>query len=72
MKQGNPQRKIGRVAALSAMINNMVSMGSGGVYTKDMMHQKNSLLTNGGVAPIPHKFLNQRQKRKRAKHAGAY
>lgn len=34
--------------------------------SKGMIYEAEMLLTNGGMAPIPSKFLNQRQRRKRA------
>lgn len=58
------QRKIGKVAILSAMINGVIAAGNNPV---DLMVQRSALLTNGGQAPIPGKFLNQRQLRKRAR-----
>ena len=65
MKQGNPQRKMGRVAVLTAIISGLFGAGDNGYQTPSLMKEKNMLLTNGGVAPIPAKMLNQRQNRKR-------
>jgi len=71
MKQGNPQKKMGRVAMLAAMISGMLSTGNK-AYTMQMMQEKSMLLTNGGRAPIPGKMLNQRQKRKRYRQSHTY
>lgn len=40
-----------------------------GLFTEghSLMMQRNMLLTNGYQPPIPRKFLNQRQRRKRAR-----
>lgn len=59
MKQGNPQKKIGRVALISGMISGMIATGNKD-YSMQLMQQKNTLLTNGGRAPIPDRMLNQR------------
>lgn len=46
------------------MLGGLTSKPDG--VTDGYLHQhKAMLLTNGGKAPIPAKFLNQRQKRKR-------
>lgn len=58
MKQGNPTKRFGLVALISAMIS--------GLTSTDLVQRKNNVLINGGCAPIPSKFPNQRQKRKLA------
>ena len=60
MKQGNPTRKIGRIAMLMAVIGGMFSPAQ----KIDAMKQKDNLLLNrGGFSQ--RRELNQRQKRKR-------
>jgi len=55
--QSRPAKMPGIVANLLAL----AALGNG--YARI---QANSLLTNGGRAPIPARFMNQRQKRKLA------
>jgi len=62
MKQGNPQRKMGKVALLMALIGGMFSSLSN--QRVQAMQEKNNLILNFG-GPEPRKHLNQRQKRKR-------
>jgi hypothetical protein len=62
MKQGNPTRKMGRIAYLMAVIGGM--FGSSTSQRMDAMKQKDNLLLNrGGFSQ--RRELNQRQKRKR-------
>jgi len=63
MKQGNPTRKMGIIALIGAMISGMANRPAG-VEHKDLVQRRSRLLTNGYDAPIPHKLMNQRQKRK--------
>ena len=65
MKQGNPKKRFGLVSLISAMISGLTSRPEG-VTTTDLVQMKNNVLINGGRAPIPSKFPNQRQKRKLA------
>ena len=65
MKQGNPTKRFGLVAILSAMISGATERPKD-VNVSDLQRRKAFVLTNGGKAPIPSKFLNQRQRRKRA------
>ena len=65
MKQGNPTRKFGLVSLISAMIAGLTSKPNG-VTDQELQQRKAFVLTNGGRAPIPSKFPNQRQKRKLA------
>lgn len=66
MKQGNPQKKMGRVAMIAAAIAGLFSgVGKGSVPV--LMKEKSDLLTNRIYGPAPRKILNQRQKRKRAR-----
>lgn len=64
MKQGNPNKKRGIIALISAMIAGMTSRPEGVGHT-ELVQRRSYLLTNGGVAPIPTRVLNQRQRRKR-------
>ena len=66
MKQGKPKthNRFGVIALISAMISGMTSRPEG-VQHKDLVQRRTYLLTNGGIAPIPSKIMNQRQKRKR-------
>lgn len=43
-----------------------------GVTEQDLQQRRTYVLTNGGNAPIPHKMLNQRQKRKRNRQTNRY
>ena len=65
MKQGNPNKRFGIIALLSAMIAGTKSMPDN-LSHHDILTKKRMLLTNGGYAPIPYRLLNQRQKRKLA------
>lgn len=66
MKQGNPNKKrFGLVALISAMIAGLTSKPEG-VTTQDLQRRRSTVLINGGVAPIPHRLPNQRQRRKLA------
>jgi len=65
MKQGNPTKRFGLVAFISAMISGLASRPEG-VTHGELVQRKNMILTNGGRAPIPSKIPNQRQKRKLA------
>lgn len=60
------QKKVGRVAILSFMINGMIAKGDQS-YALGLMAEKNMLLSNGNKPPIPARILNQRQQRKRAR-----
>jgi len=71
MKQGNASKKFGIIALIGAMISGMTSRPEG-VQHKDLVQRRTYLLTNGGVAPIPSRVLNQRQKRKRNRQTGYY
>jgi hypothetical protein len=64
MKQGNPnKRKFGIIALIGAMLAGLTAKPEG-VNDVDLQYRRASILTNGGVAPIPRKVPNQRQKRK--------
>ena len=71
MKQGNPTKRTGVIALIAAMLSGMKSKPEG-VSHKDLIQRKSFLLTNGGVAPIPARLLNQRQKRKRFRQTNCY
>lgn len=64
MKQGNPNRKLGLVAFLSAIFSGALPAPKG-VTKEAILQRKNNVLINYGNAPIPPRILNQRQKRKR-------
>jgi len=57
----------GRVKILSQQIGAAMAMAQGD-YVINLMHERNRLLTNDHKPPIPFRVLNQRQKRKRARH----
>ena len=62
MKQGNPTRKMGKIAMLMAVIGGM--FGSSPTQRVEAMKQKDNLLLNrGGFSQ--RRVLNQRQRRKR-------
>lgn len=65
MKQGNPNRKrFGIIALIGAMLAGFKAAPD--EMTKGELHQRKAfLLTNGGMAPIPGRLPNQRQRRKR-------
>ena len=63
MKQGNPTRRFGIIATIGAMLSGLMSMPTN-VTAQNLQQRRTMLLTNSGNAPIPHKMLNQRQKRK--------
>jgi len=65
MKQGNTTKRFGIIALISAMLGGGVSMPAD-TSRQDLSRRRNFLLTNGGLAPIPGKMMNQRQKRKLA------
>ena len=71
MKQGNPTRRFGLIALLSAMIGGTVAMPKG-EDTASLSHRKNMVLTNGGAAPIPYKMMNQKQRRKLQRQTQRY
>jgi hypothetical protein len=71
MKQGNPTRKFGIIAAIGAMLSGLMSKPEG-TTNEHLQVRKNFLLTNGGAAPIPSRFLNQRQKRKLQRQTNRY
>lgn len=60
---GRKGRKLGLVAILGAMIKGALAR-PGETNVKDLMVHRDMLLTNGGVAPIPPRMPNQRQRRK--------
>lgn len=53
------------------MLSGMVSRPEG-MSDAEIHERRASLLTNGGRAPIPHKMLNQRQKRKLKRQTNNY
>lgn len=63
MKQGNPTKRFGMIALIGAILSGNQSMPKG-TDRGSLLQRRNTLLTNGGAAPIPHKMLNQRQRRK--------
>lgn len=63
MKQGNPTKRFGLIALISAMIAGLTSKPDK-VTTQDLQQRKSYLLINGGKAPIPNRLPNQRQRRK--------
>jgi len=71
MKQGNPTRRFGLVALIGAMLSGLTSMPEN-VTALELHQRKSVLLTNGGKAPIPQRFLNQRQKRKLNRQTNNY
>ena len=71
MKQGNPTKRFGLVALIGAMLSGMTSKPEG-VTERDLHQRRTFVLTNGGIAPIPAKMLNQRQKRKRNRQINRY
>lgn len=71
MKQGNPTRRFGLVALIGAMLSGLTSKPQG-VTEQDLQQRRTYVLTNGGKAPIPHRVLNQRQKRKRNRQTNNY
>lgn len=64
MKQGNPRKRFGIIALISAILNGIEQMPKE-TNRITLETQRSNLLTNYGRAPIPSKMLNQRQKRKR-------
>jgi len=68
MKQGNPTRRFGIIALIGAMLSGLTARPKG-VTEQDLQQRRTVLLTNGGMAPIPTRVLNQRQKRKRYRHS---
>lgn len=64
MEQGNPTKRFGLIALIGAMLSGLTSKPEG-VTEQDLHSRRTMLLTNGGLAPIPSRVLNQRQKRKR-------
>ena len=71
MKQGNPTRRFGIIALIGAMISGMTSRPEG-VEHKDLVQRRTYLLTNGGVAPVPSRMMNQRQRRKRNRQMNSF
>ena len=71
MKQGNPRKRFGLVALIGAMLAGLQSKPEG-VTEQDLQQRRSFVLTNGGNAPIPHRVLNQRQKRKRNRQTQRY
>lgn len=71
MKQGNPTRKFGIIALISAMIGGLMERPKD-MPVAELHSRKGQLLTNGGMAPIPHKLPNQRQRRKLARQTQRY
>ena len=71
MKQGNPTRRFGLVALIDAMLSGLAKKPDG-VKDTDLQQRRTMLLTNGGNAPIPSKFLNQKQKRKLARQTNRF
>ena len=65
MKQGNPTKRFGIIALISAMIAGLTSRPEN-TSVKDLHQRRSVLLTNGGAAPIPQRLPNQRQRRKSA------
>ena len=64
MKQGNPNKRMGIIAIIGAMLGGLAKKPDG-IEDMDLIRRRNEIITNGGLAPIPAKFMNQRQKRKR-------
>ena len=56
----------GMIALIGAMLSGLTAKPEG-VTTEHLQNRRSFLLTNGGKAPIPHRVLNQRQKRKIAR-----
>lgn len=71
MKQGNPTKRFGIIALIGAMLQSIVEKPEG-VTESDLIYRRNMLLTNNGKAPIPSKFLNQKQKRKIKRQTNNY
>jgi len=71
MKQGNPTKRFGIIALIGAMLGGLTKKTEG-VTDGDLIYRRNMLLTNNGKAPIPSKFLNQRQKRKIKRQTNNY
>lgn len=71
MKQGNQTKRFGIISLLGAMISGMASRPAD-MEHKDLVQRRTYLLTNGGIAPIPSRMLNQRQKRKLKRQTGRY
>lgn len=65
MKQGDPTKKLGIIALIGAMLSGM-SKAPDGITSGDLHQRRSILLTNGGMAPIPRRLPNQRQRRKLA------
>lgn len=64
MKQGNsPQKIMGVIAMLGALLSGALSTGEK-IDRQAVMQRRNNLILNFG-GPAPRKVLNQRQKRKR-------
>ena len=63
MKQGNPTKRFGLLALISAMLGGLISRPQG-VTDQELHQRKTFVLMNGGRAPIPNRMKNQRQKRK--------
>jgi hypothetical protein len=63
MKQGNPTKKFGMIAFISAMLSGMAKRPEG-IEHQDLVKRRTTLLTNGNIAPIPFRTMNQRQRRK--------
>lgn len=71
MKQGNPTKRFGIIALIGAMLQGIVKRPED-VTDGDLIYRRNMLLTNNGKAPIPNRFLNQRQKRKIKRQTNNY
>lgn len=65
-------KKVGIIATLSAMLNGLMGKPGTDQQIIDVSYRKNYLLTNGYAAPIPNKFLNQKQKRKLNRQVGRF
>lgn len=63
MKQGNPQKRLGLIAMIGAILSGALNTG-GKIDAPALMQRRNGLILNIGGA-MPRKILNQRQKRKR-------
>ena len=71
MKQGNPTKRFGLIALIGAMLAGMTARPEG-VEHKDLVQRRTYLLTNGGVAPMPQRMMNQRQRRKRNRQTNCF
>ena len=66
MKQGNPTKRFGIIALMSAMIAGFTAKPEG-VTHAHLETRKAALLTNGGYGGMRSNAKNQRQKRKAAR-----